>query len=103
MESAAGRWIVRGWKVAVAVLLVVYLLDAAWFYIRRTYPGAGKATGSVHRVRLLAIANKGGKTEFRVDAVQPEEDLPCANSLFWQGGQRPCWYVARHANDPIPI
>jgi hypothetical protein len=35
--------------------------------------------------------------------VRPEEDVPCSRSLFPQAGKRPCWYVARHANDPISI
>ena len=90
-------------QIALALLLALFLLDALWFYLRRSYPPAGQATGSVHRRRILAISNKGGKTEYAIDAVHPEEDIPCVHSLFPHASQKPCWYVARHANDPIPM
>jgi hypothetical protein len=90
-------------QICAALLIATYVVDTAWFSLRKAYPAAGKASGSVHRVRLLAIPDKAGKTEFEIDAVQPEEDVPCANSIFSQGGQRPCWYVTRHAKDPIQM
>jgi|SRR3974377_453271 len=86
-----------------APLLGVYLADLAWYECRVFVPKLGAANGSVHRVRLLAIPAKGNKVEYELDTVQPEEDVPCAHSLFPRGGNRPCWYVARHANDPIPM
>ena len=85
------------------LLLAAYLVDFAWFECRVHLPKLGSATGSVHRVRLLAISSKGNKVQYQVDSLQPEEDLPCARSLFPQGGNRPCWYVAKHASDPIPM
>ena len=87
----------------VALAIAVYVLDSAWYRCRVILPRLGPATGSVHRIRLLAIPSKGNKVEYQVDSLRPEEDVPCANSLFPQGGNRPCWYVARHANDPIPM
>jgi hypothetical protein len=90
-------------RIVLALLLTLYFLDAFRFYVRRTYPKLGQASGSVHRRRLLAISNKGGKTEYRTDALQPEEDIPCAHSLFPHAAQQPCWYVVRHAKDPIPM
>jgi len=86
-----------------ALLLAAYLVDFTWYECRVHLPKLGAASGSVHRVRLLAIASKGNKVQYEVDTVQPEEDLPCAHSLFPQAGNRPCWYVAKHANDPIPM
>jgi hypothetical protein len=90
-------------RIALALLFTIYFLDVVWFYARRTYPELGTSSGSIHRKRLLAISNKGNKTEYTIDAVRPEEDLPCAHSLFSHGAQKPCWYLARHANDPIPM
>lgn len=86
-----------------AVLVLVYFLDFSWYQLRLHTSKLGPATGSVHRIRLLAIPNKGNKTTFELDQVHPEEDVPCSHSLFPEGGNRPCWYVARHANDPISI
>lgn len=87
----------------IVLLAIVYLIDFSWYELRLHAPKLGPAGGSVHRIRLLAIPNKGNKTTFELDQVHPEEDVPCSHSLFPQGGNGPCWYVARHANDPISI
>lgn len=87
----------------VALLAAVYVADLGWYECRVYMPNLGAATGSVHRIRLLAIPSKGNKIEYEVDSVQPEEDVPCAHSLFPRSGHRPCWYVAKHASDPIPM
>jgi len=86
---------------AFALFLLAYLGDSLWFQLRLRYPSAGPATSSVHRIRLLAIQLKNNKVEYQIDAQRPEEDLPCVRSLFPHGGVRPCWYVTRHAKDPI--
>jgi hypothetical protein len=86
-----------------ALLFVVYLGDFLWFQVRVHYPAAGPSTSSVHRYRLLAIPLKNNKVDYEIDAQKPEEDLPCARSLFSHAGNRPCWYVTRHAKDPITM
>jgi hypothetical protein len=88
---------------AVALFVLLYLVDFSWYQLRASIPKLGPTTGSVHRIRLLAISSKGNKIEYEIDAVHPEEDVPCSHSLFPQGGNRPCWYLARHAKDPIPM
>ena len=88
---------------AVALLLLIYGVDFVWYELRLHVPKLGAATGSVHRIRLLAIPNKGDKTSYELDMVHPEEDVPCSHSFLPEGGTRPCWYVTRHANDPIQI
>ena len=89
--------------VVIGLLVLVYAIDLAWYELRVHLPRLGLASGSVHRIRLLAIPNKGDKTTYELDMVHPEDDVPCSHSLLPEGGMRPCWYVARHANDPIPI
>jgi len=86
-----------------ALLSVLYLADFTWYQLRLQLPKLGQATGSVHRIRLLAVPVKNNKVDYELDSVKPEEDLPCTHSLFPHGGIRPCWYVTRHANDPIPM
>jgi hypothetical protein len=88
---------------AVALFVALYIVDFAWYELRVFLPQLGQTTGSVHRIRLLAIASKGNKTEYEIDAVHPEEDVPCSHSIFPHAGNRPCWYMVRHANDPIPM
>ena len=102
-ESTTGRWMKLALKFLAIVLVASWIADLAWFYVRLSFPASGRASGSVHRVRLLAISDKGNKTEYQVDAVTPEEDVPCANSIFPHGGENPCWYVIKHAKDPIPM
>ena len=87
----------------IGLLVLVYAVDFAWYESRVHFPKLGPASGSVHRIRLLAIPNKGDKTTYELDMVHPEDDVPCSHSLLPEGGMRPCWIVARHANDPIPI
>jgi len=87
----------------VAFFVLFYLADFAWYELRVLVPKLGAATGSVHRIRLLAISSKGNKIEYEIDSVHPEEDVPCSHSVFPHGGNRPCWYMIRHANDPIPM
>jgi hypothetical protein len=86
-----------------ALLLLLYFADFAWYEFRLLLPKLGPAKGSVHRLRLLAVPRKGNKVEYQIDALRPEEDVPCSRSLFPHAGNRPCWYVTRHANEPIPM
>jgi len=88
---------------AFALLLLVYLGDFLWFQLRVHYPAAGPTTSSVHRIRLLAIQLKNNKVEYQLDSQKPEEDVPCVRSLFSHAGSCPCWYVTRHAKDPITM
>lgn len=84
-----------------ALFLLLYFADFALYELRLHVPKFGPANGSVHRIRLLAVPEKNNKVEYEIDSAKPEEDLPCSHSLFPHGGNRPCWYVTRHANDPI--
>jgi hypothetical protein len=86
-----------------AIFVLFYLADLAWYELRVLVPKLGATTGSVHRIRLLAISAKGNKVDYEIDAVHPEEDVPCSHSIFPHGGNRPCWYMVRHAKDPIPM
>jgi hypothetical protein len=86
-----------------AVLALLYLGDFAWYQLRLHLPKLGAPAGSVHRIRLLAVPVKNNKVDYELDTVKPEEDLPCTHSLFPHSDIRPCWYVTRHANDPIPM
>ncbi|MGB2663896.1 MAG: hypothetical protein WAK48_07840 [Candidatus Acidiferrum sp.] len=87
----------------VALFVLLYLVDLTWYELRVIVPKLGQSTGSVHRIRLLAISSRGNKVEYEIDAVHPEEDVPCSHSIFPHAGNRPCWYMVRHANDPIPM
>jgi len=93
----------RAFLSLLALLALLYLVDFSWYQLRVHVPKLGPATGSVHRIRLLAVPIKNNKVDYELDTNKPEEDVPCSHSLFPHGGARPCWYVTRHANDPIPM
>jgi hypothetical protein len=85
------------------LFFLLYLVDSSVYRLRIWFPRLGPATSSIHRIRVLAIPAKGNKIEYRIDALHPEEDLPCTHSLFPHSGIKPCWYVTKHASDPISM
>jgi hypothetical protein len=102
-QAPAVRFFARLFAAAVALFFVVYSVDLCWYHLRAAVPKLDSPNSSVHRVRLLAIPNKGNKVEYQIDALRPEEDVPCSRSLFPHAQRKPCWYVTRHAKDPIPM
>ncbi len=54
-------------------------------------------------LRVRAIPEKNGKTEYQVDALNPEQTVTCVHSLFPHMSYSPCWYVKPSINQPIPM
>ena len=102
-SSPGARLILRILAALTLLFFIVYALDLTWYHTRLAVPRLGSANSSVHHVRLLAIPDKGNKIEYQIDAVTPEEDVPCTRTLFPHAQHNPCWYVSRHAKDPIPM
>ena len=102
-SSPGARLIVRITAALTLLFFISYAFDLTWYHMRIAAPRLGPANSSVHRVRLLAISDKANKTEFQLDAVTPEEDIPCTRTIFPHAQRNPCWYVSRHAKDPIPM
>ena len=102
-SSPGARLLLRVTAALTLLSFITYALDFSWYHARLAVPRLGAANSSVHRVRLLAIPDKGNKTEYQIDAVQPEEDVPCTHTLFPHAQHNPCWYVSRHAKDPIAM
>jgi len=100
-SSPATRFLAKLFASLAALFFVVYSVDLTWYHLRLAVPRLGAPASSVHRVRLLAIPDKGNKTDYQIDALHPEEDVPCTRTLFPHASQQPCWYLSRHANDPI--
>ncbi len=88
---------------ALAIVATAYFLDFSWYHLRLTFPSFGSPASTMHRTRILAIPQKSNKVEYAIDSVQPEEDVPCTRTLFPHSGHAPCWYLARHLNDPIQM
>ena len=102
-SSPGARLILCITAAPILLFFIAYAFDLTWYHLRLAVPRLGAANSSVHRVRLLAIPDKGNKTEYQIDALTPEEDVPCTRTIFPHLQHNPCWYVSRHAKDPISM
>jgi hypothetical protein len=93
----------RAFLAALAVVALAYALDFFWYHLRLSFLSLGSASSSMHRTRIIAIPGKNNKVEYEIDSLRPEEDVPCSRTLFPHSGHAPCWYLARHLNDPIQM
>jgi hypothetical protein len=93
-------------RALISVLLVLALLyvgDFLYFRVRMLHPAPAHPLESLKTLRVLAIPEKNGKTEYEVDAQNPEQTITCVHSLFPHSGYSPCWYVKPRMNQPIPM
>ena len=93
-------------RILIAVVLAVALLyagDFASVRVRMIRPKPGNPFETVTTVRILAISQKGGKTEYSIDRVQPQQTAECVHALFPHNGDLPCWYLKRKFAQPIPM
>jgi hypothetical protein len=88
---------------AVSLLALVYSGDYLFVRIRMMHPKPADPFESIKNLRVLAIPEKNGKTEYEVDAQNPEQTVTCVHSLFPHSGFSPCWYVKPRINQPIPM
>jgi hypothetical protein len=98
-----GKFVRRMLASAIALLAILYAADYAGVRLRAAYPRLGNAYDSVQMVRLYAIPLKNGSTEYELDALQPKVTLTCVRSLFPHLGYKPCWYLRRNSQKPIPM
>lgn len=88
------RWLLRIILVLVAGFAAVYCGDWAIFRLR------GSPTSTVTVNRFLNVPLKGNKIEYD---YLGSSDVPCAQSLFPQAGQSPCWYLKRNPNQTTAL
>lgn len=87
----------------VAILAVVYAYDFAAVRIRMMHPTPTDPFETITALRILAIGEKGNKTEYDVDPVQPQQTGVCVHALFPHNGDLPCWYLKKKFAEPIPM
>ena len=88
--------------IALAVALV-YVGDSISVGMRMRRATASDPYETVTALRILAIADKGNKTEYTIDQVQPQQTAECVHALFPHNGDLPCWYLKRKFAQPIPM
>ncbi len=87
----------------IVALGLLYGSDYLYVRVRMLHPKPAGPFESMKSLRVLAIPEKNGKTEYEVDALNPEQTVTCVHSLFPHFGYSPCWYVKPRVNQPIPM
>ncbi|MGB8473848.1 MAG: hypothetical protein WCE61_07180 [Candidatus Acidiferrum sp.] len=93
-------------RVLIAVILaaaLVYAGDFVYFRVRMMHPKADDPLETVTALRVLAIEQKGGKTEYTIDQREPQQTAVCVHAIFPHAGDLPCWYLKRKFAEPIPM
>jgi hypothetical protein len=93
-------------RIVIAVLgaaALVYIGDYASVRIRMIHPKSDDPFETITALRILAVDEKGNKTEFTVDPVQPQQTATCVHSLLPHYGDTPCWYLKKKIAQPIPM
>ena len=85
------------------VLGLIYGGDYLSVRVRMVHPKPADPFESLKARRVLAIPEKNGRTEYEMDALNPEQIVTCVHSLFPHNGYSPCWYVKPRINQPIPM
>jgi hypothetical protein len=88
--------------IAVAVL-VTYAADFAYVRVRMRHPTPTDPFETLTAPRLLAIPEKGNKTEYQIDVDNPTQTITCVHAIFPQAGHSPCWQIQRTLHQPIPM
>lgn len=88
--------------IALAVALL-YVGDSIFVRVRMMHATPSDPYETVTALRILAIADKGNKTEYTIDQVEPQQTAECVHALFPHNGDLPCWYLKRKFAQPIPM
>jgi len=87
----------------VLVLGLLYVGDILYLRVRMLSRTPADPLESLKTLHVLAIPDKNGKTQYEVDAQNPEQTITCVHSFFPHSGYSPCWYVKPRINQPIPM
>lgn len=77
-------------------VVLFYVGDALW--VRFRMATHRDPTGTVQVRVLLAVPQKGGRTEFIPGNTETQA---CVYSVFPQVGLPPCWYAQRHTRREV--
>ena len=84
-----GRWLMRVLVGLAAAFVAAYAGDWSVYHVR------GAPQSSVTVSRYMSVPLKGRKEEFDYLGTAV---VPCAEALFPQGDEDPCWLLRRNPN-----
>jgi hypothetical protein len=90
LEAAVKKILGFGAAALAVGLLVMYGVDWGVWRVR-VARGGGMGTVKVTWFQVAEL--KGGKEQFYPDGEGP---VNCSQSVFPQGGNKPCWYLSGH-------
>jgi hypothetical protein len=93
-------------RLAVCLVLAMAVLYAGDFIslrLRMRHRTATDPFETLTAPRLLAISEKGNKTEYQIDVENPTQTVTCVHALFPHNGYSTCWQVQRTLHQPVPM
>lgn len=96
--SKMKRWLVNALVTLLVIAAVVYLAD--YGVLRYRVAANRNPFDTVTVQTLYALHKRRGMADYVPGDAIPET---CVNSLFPHLGDRPCWWVRRHAEKQVDI
>ncbi len=103
MPIAASIILKRILFASAALLVVAYFADSVSVRLRARHATSTDPYETLTAPRVFAIAEKGNKTEYQIDADNPTQTVTCVHALFPHTGYSPCWQVKRTLHQTIPM
>jgi hypothetical protein len=82
---------------------VLYAGDFVSLRLRMRHTTATDPFETLTAPRVLAISEKGNKTEYQIDVENPTQTVTCVHALFPHNGYSTCWQVQRTLHQPVPM
>jgi hypothetical protein len=93
-------------RLAACLLIATAVLYAGDFFslrLRMRHTTVTDPFETLTAPRVLAISEKGNKTEYQIDAENPTQTVTCVHALFPHNGYSACWQVQRTLHQPVPM
>jgi hypothetical protein len=87
----------------VIAMAAVYAGDSISLRLRMRHTTATDPFETLTAPRVLAISEKGNKTEYQIDVESPTQTVTCVHALFPHNGYSTCWQVQRTLHQPVPM
>ncbi len=87
----------------VIAMALLYAGDFISLHLRMRHTTATNPFETLTAPRVLAISEKGNKTEYQIDAENPTQTVTCVHALFPHNGYSTCWQAQRTLHQPVAM